>query len=238
MNRRVPPRSPNTDNYGVQQGSVSSGHRTRRAPPNLRRRSTNTGYATNGLPNEDSEEEDILIVLDSPLRRKASSAAIVGSPIQEMDVLPSPLLGELEEYGIVLGGEEDAEPGNGSAELLEGGAEEARGSNFIGTLPTFLRESSAPTGLPAVTDGKEGNDSDEEVVKGDSLVTLPSFILDVATPSPSSSSDPYPRPFFPSPPLLESNTSATQEAGGEIISPVPRPAGLTFVTKGGRPKSA
>ena len=145
---------------------------------NPRRRSTNSGIPTVEF---EGEEEEIVILLDSPIRKRPAGSAgpsrrssyrieegdgNIAADIEEEDSL----FGQLEVDGVVeeLGAEESHEP-----------------VDFIGSLPTFLEP--FPSSFLSPSTRNRPVDADEG---GLAIVTLPSFIVDQATPSPADDATP------------------------------------------------
>lgn len=153
-----------------------------------RRRSTNS-HVHDARPLGDEEsDEDVQIVLDSPIRRPPRPLSRHSSIADDDGVEPEP-----------FGRLEDDEVSN--IDLDESYVPLPEHSDYIGFLPPFLNMSQPSTPGQSTSTAIA---SESHSLSGDAILSIPSFVLDCATPSPGTPglSESESTPALPTSPVM------------------------------------
>ncbi|KAM0749577.1 hypothetical protein T439DRAFT_381884 [Meredithblackwellia eburnea MCA 4105] len=168
----------------------ANGGNGRRKPNNQRRRSTNShaldpadaDRLANGGTLGDEDDDDVVIVIDTPIRRRPGAARAPSrrsSYIQDED-------GQSSLLDASFGEDDDVS----NVDLDEMDDEERVHLDYTGFLPTFLTTHPSSGSIVDQATGTSPrsqdpvNSSESELDPDSSLVSIPSFVLDCATPSP------------------------------------------------------
>lgn len=192
-------------------GNEKEGRRRHNA--NGRRRSTNS-VAPTDFELEDEDDEEVLIVLDSPMRRKLPPrpASRRSSYLGDDDALnPENSIGNVDDEELSTNGDfDDGENG-----------ERGEPVDYIGSLPTFLKTTH---NVPLV--GVESPRFEGDVEASHELVVVPSFVLDCGTPSPNDENTPHLRPGWSGDEREEERVLSNGLVAEEELTPTPATSSL------------